>query len=102
MVGTVLGIRCSCLLFLLDSVVDLFQVSEQQLKEAVAQAVEGIRFGKERHQWSLEGEGRGGGGSLELSLPPSEAGGLAINPPSPQQCENGRPRCACVALDNNG
>ncbi|XP_021510428.1 pro-interleukin-16 isoform X3 [Meriones unguiculatus] len=31
------------------------QVSEQQLKEAVAQAVEGVRFGKERHQWSLEG-----------------------------------------------
>ncbi|XP_013014310.3 pro-interleukin-16 isoform X1 [Cavia porcellus] len=31
------------------------QVSEQQLKEAVAQAVENIRFGKERHQWSLEG-----------------------------------------------
>ncbi|KAH0504053.1 Pro-interleukin-16 [Microtus ochrogaster] len=31
------------------------QVSEQQLKEAVAQAVEGIKFGKERHQWSLEG-----------------------------------------------
>lgn len=57
MVGTVLGIHCTCLLFLLDSVVGLFQVSEQQLKEAVAQAVEGIRFGKERHQWSLEGEG---------------------------------------------
>ncbi|XP_038968203.1 pro-interleukin-16 isoform X7 [Rattus norvegicus] len=31
------------------------QVSEQQLKEAVAQAVEGVKFGKERHQWSLEG-----------------------------------------------
>ncbi|XP_021087347.2 pro-interleukin-16 isoform X2 [Mesocricetus auratus] len=31
------------------------QVSEQQLKEAVAQSVEGIKFGKERHQWSLEG-----------------------------------------------
>ncbi|XP_031361664.2 pro-interleukin-16 [Lonchura striata] len=31
------------------------QVSEQQLKEAVAQAVEGNRFGKERHQWSTEG-----------------------------------------------
>ncbi|XP_023566629.1 pro-interleukin-16 [Octodon degus] len=31
------------------------QVSEQQLKEAVAQAAENIRFGKERHQWSLEG-----------------------------------------------
>ncbi|KAM6201724.1 pro-interleukin-16 isoform 2-T2 [Rhynchocyon petersi] len=31
------------------------QVSEQQLKEAVAQAVESIKFGKERHQWSLEG-----------------------------------------------
>ncbi|KAL1774329.1 pro-interleukin-16 isoform X2 [Sigmodon hispidus] len=31
------------------------QVSEQQLKDAVAQAVEGIKFGKERHQWSLEG-----------------------------------------------
>nr|XP_006208866.3 pro-interleukin-16 isoform X2 [Vicugna pacos] len=31
------------------------QVSEQQLKEAVAQAVENIKFGKERHQWSLEG-----------------------------------------------
>ncbi|XP_076793228.1 pro-interleukin-16 isoform X6 [Arvicanthis niloticus] len=35
------------------------QVSEQQLKEAVAQAVEGIKFGKDRHQWSLEGEGSG-------------------------------------------
>uniref|UniRef100_A0A2K6FI67 Pro-interleukin-16 n=1 Tax=Propithecus coquereli TaxID=379532 RepID=A0A2K6FI67_PROCO len=34
------------------------QVSEQQLKEAVAQAVENIRFGKERHQWSLEGAKR--------------------------------------------
>ncbi|XP_036699163.1 pro-interleukin-16 isoform X4 [Balaenoptera musculus] len=32
-----------------------FKVSEQQLKEAVAQAVENVRFGKERHQWSLEG-----------------------------------------------
>ncbi|XP_045417375.1 pro-interleukin-16 isoform X2 [Lemur catta] len=31
------------------------QVSEQQLKDAVAQAVENIKFGKERHQWSLEG-----------------------------------------------
>ncbi|KAM6308896.1 pro-interleukin-16 [Aegotheles albertisi] len=31
------------------------QVSEQQLKEAVAQAVENNRFGKERHQWSTEG-----------------------------------------------
>uniref|UniRef100_A0A8C7B1C5 Pro-interleukin-16 n=1 Tax=Neovison vison TaxID=452646 RepID=A0A8C7B1C5_NEOVI len=31
------------------------QVSEMQLKEAVAQAVENVRFGKERHQWSLEG-----------------------------------------------
>ncbi|XP_069722628.1 pro-interleukin-16 isoform X2 [Phaenicophaeus curvirostris] len=31
------------------------QVSEQQLKEAVAQAVESNRFGKERHQWSIEG-----------------------------------------------
>ncbi|XP_059714474.1 pro-interleukin-16 isoform X2 [Haemorhous mexicanus] len=31
------------------------QVSEQQLKEAVAQAVESNRFGKERHQWSAEG-----------------------------------------------
>ncbi|XP_037587525.1 pro-interleukin-16 [Cebus imitator] len=31
------------------------QVSEQQLKEAVAQAVENSKFGKERHQWSLEG-----------------------------------------------
>uniref|UniRef100_A0A8C3WS06 Pro-interleukin-16 n=1 Tax=Catagonus wagneri TaxID=51154 RepID=A0A8C3WS06_9CETA len=31
------------------------QVSEQQLKEAVAQAAENIKFGKERHQWSLEG-----------------------------------------------
>nr|XP_020039785.1 pro-interleukin-16 [Castor canadensis] len=31
------------------------QVSEQQLKEAVTQAVENSRFGKERHQWSLEG-----------------------------------------------
>ncbi|XP_057576879.1 pro-interleukin-16 isoform X2 [Hippopotamus amphibius kiboko] len=31
------------------------QVSEQQLKEAVAQAVENVKFGKERHQWSLEG-----------------------------------------------
>nr|KAF6410693.1 hypothetical protein HJG63_009150 [Rousettus aegyptiacus] len=30
------------------------QVSEQQLKDAVAQAAE-HRFGKERHQWSLEG-----------------------------------------------
>ncbi|XP_066886137.1 pro-interleukin-16 isoform X3 [Kogia breviceps] len=31
------------------------QVSEQQLREAVAQAVENVKFGKERHQWSLEG-----------------------------------------------
>ncbi|XP_058592366.1 pro-interleukin-16 isoform X2 [Neofelis nebulosa] len=31
------------------------QVSEMQLKEAVAQAVENVKFGKERHQWSLEG-----------------------------------------------
>ncbi|KAM5291893.1 pro-interleukin-16 [Ctenodactylus gundi] len=31
------------------------QVSEQQLKDAVAQAVESTKFGKERHQWSLEG-----------------------------------------------
>uniref|UniRef100_G1N7P8 Pro-interleukin-16 n=1 Tax=Meleagris gallopavo TaxID=9103 RepID=G1N7P8_MELGA len=31
------------------------QVSEQQLKEAVAQAVENNRFGKERHQWNSEG-----------------------------------------------
>ncbi|KAM5178664.1 pro-interleukin-16 isoform 1-T1 [Callospermophilus lateralis] len=31
------------------------QVSEQQLKEAVTQAMENIKFGKERHQWSLEG-----------------------------------------------
>ncbi|XP_075569921.1 pro-interleukin-16 isoform X2 [Pelecanus crispus] len=31
------------------------QVSEQQLKDAVAQAVENNRFGKERHQWSTEG-----------------------------------------------
>lgn len=57
--GTVFGICCTCLCFLLESVMDLFQVSEQQLKEAVAQAVEGIKFGKERHQWSLEGKGRG-------------------------------------------
>lgn len=34
----------------------IFQVSEQQLKEAVAQAVENVKFGKERHQWSLEGK----------------------------------------------
>nr|XP_020144681.1 pro-interleukin-16 isoform X3 [Microcebus murinus] len=34
------------------------QVSEQQLKEAVAQAVENTKFGKERHQWSLEGAKR--------------------------------------------
>lgn len=27
-----------------------------QLKEAVAQAVENVKFGKERHQWSLEGK----------------------------------------------
>lgn len=70
MIGKVLGICCTCLLFLLELVMDLFQVSEQQLKEAVAQAAEGIRFGKERHQWSLEGEGRGGGGALKISLPP--------------------------------
>ncbi|KAM4765892.1 pro-interleukin-16 isoform 3-T3 [Cyanocitta cristata] len=38
------------------------QVSEQQLKEAVAQAVESNRFGKERHQWSTEGVRR-----LEMS-----------------------------------
>ncbi|XP_027945213.1 pro-interleukin-16 isoform X1 [Eumetopias jubatus] len=31
------------------------QVSELQLKEAVAQAVENVKFGKEKHQWSLEG-----------------------------------------------
>ncbi|XP_037689135.1 pro-interleukin-16 isoform X2 [Choloepus didactylus] len=31
------------------------QVSEQKLKEAVAQATENNKFGKERHQWSLEG-----------------------------------------------
>nr|XP_033776082.1 pro-interleukin-16 [Geotrypetes seraphini]XP_033776083.1 pro-interleukin-16 [Geotrypetes seraphini]XP_033776084.1 pro-interleukin-16 [Geotrypetes seraphini] len=31
------------------------QVSEQQLKEAVAQATESSRFGKEQHQWSIEG-----------------------------------------------
>ncbi|NXI52051.1 IL16 protein, partial [Chloroceryle aenea] len=31
------------------------QVSEQQLKEAVAQAVENNRFGKEKHHWSSEG-----------------------------------------------
>ncbi|KAM8804682.1 pro-interleukin-16 [Eudromia elegans] len=31
------------------------QVSEQQLKEAVAQAVENNRFGRDRHQWSTEG-----------------------------------------------
>ncbi|XP_076984612.1 pro-interleukin-16 isoform X2 [Tamandua tetradactyla] len=31
------------------------QVSEQKLIEAVAQAVENNKFGKERHQWSLEG-----------------------------------------------
>ncbi|NWI02051.1 IL16 protein, partial [Tichodroma muraria] len=38
------------------------QVSEQLLKEAVAQAVESNRFGKERHQWSTEGVKR-----LEMS-----------------------------------
>ncbi|XP_068059885.1 pro-interleukin-16 isoform X1 [Anomalospiza imberbis] len=38
------------------------QVSEQQLKEAVAQAVESSRFGKERHQWGTEGVKR-----LEMS-----------------------------------
>ncbi|XP_045142211.1 pro-interleukin-16 isoform X2 [Echinops telfairi] len=31
------------------------QISEQQLKEAVSQAVENVKFGKERHQWSLDG-----------------------------------------------
>nr|XP_025035354.1 pro-interleukin-16 isoform X2 [Pelodiscus sinensis] len=31
------------------------QVSEQQLKEAVAQAVENNKFGKERHLWNTEG-----------------------------------------------
>nr|KAF6399239.1 interleukin 16 [Molossus molossus] len=31
------------------------QVSEQQLKDAVAQAAETLRFGKERQPWSLEG-----------------------------------------------
>ncbi|XP_032956140.1 pro-interleukin-16 isoform X3 [Rhinolophus ferrumequinum] len=30
------------------------QVSEQQLKDAVAQALDSVKFGKERHQWSLE------------------------------------------------
>lgn len=49
----------TCLPFLLELVMDVFQVSEQQLKEAVAQAVEGVKFGKDRHQWSLEGEGSG-------------------------------------------
>ncbi|XP_045052472.2 pro-interleukin-16 isoform X2 [Desmodus rotundus] len=34
------------------------QVSEQQLKDAVAQAMETLKFGKERHQWSLEGAKR--------------------------------------------
>ncbi|XP_053514940.1 pro-interleukin-16 [Artibeus jamaicensis] len=34
------------------------QVSEQQLKDAVAQAAETLRFGKERHQCSLEGAKR--------------------------------------------
>ncbi|XP_071424261.1 pro-interleukin-16 [Pithys albifrons albifrons] len=38
------------------------QVSEQQLKEAVAQAVESNRFGKERNQWNTEGVRR-----LEMS-----------------------------------
>uniref|UniRef100_A0A8D0H8K1 PDZ domain-containing protein n=1 Tax=Sphenodon punctatus TaxID=8508 RepID=A0A8D0H8K1_SPHPU len=33
------------------------QVSEQQLKEAVAQVVETNRFGREKHQWSTEGRG---------------------------------------------
>lgn len=47
--------------FLLELVTDVFQVSEQQLKEAVAQAVEGVKFGKDRHQWSLEGKGSGEG-----------------------------------------
>ncbi|XP_066491123.1 pro-interleukin-16 isoform X1 [Tiliqua scincoides] len=31
------------------------QVSEQQLKEAISQAVESSRFERERHQWSAEG-----------------------------------------------
>nr|XP_036869439.1 pro-interleukin-16 isoform X2 [Manis javanica] len=31
------------------------QVSELQLKEAVTQTMENTKFGKERHQWSLEG-----------------------------------------------
>ncbi|XP_028358000.1 pro-interleukin-16 isoform X2 [Phyllostomus discolor] len=34
------------------------QVSEQQLKDAVAQAAETLKFGKERHQCSLEGAKR--------------------------------------------
>ena len=42
--------------YLLKEVMYIFQVSEQQLKEAVAQAVENVKFGKERHQWSLEGK----------------------------------------------
>uniref|UniRef100_A0A8C4W895 PDZ domain-containing protein n=1 Tax=Gopherus evgoodei TaxID=1825980 RepID=A0A8C4W895_9SAUR len=33
------------------------QVSEQQLKEAVSQAVENNRFGRERQQWNTEGKG---------------------------------------------
>lgn len=53
--GTVHLRPCSlhCSLF---GVVPIFQVSEQQLKDAVAQAVETLKFGKERHQWSLEGK----------------------------------------------
>lgn len=34
----------------------IFQVSEQQLKEAVAQAVENAKFGKERHSGGQEGK----------------------------------------------
>lgn len=69
MVGTVFGVCGTCFHFSLESVMDLFQVSEQQLKEAVAQAVEGVKFGKDRHQWSLEGKGSGEA-SLEISLSP--------------------------------
>lgn len=68
MVGTVFGIGCTCLHFLLELVMDVFQVSEQQLKEAVTQAVEGVKFGKERHQWSLEGKGSGEGLLEKLCL----------------------------------
>lgn len=57
--GAVFGIGYTCLHFSLELVTDVFQVSEQQLKEAVAQAVEGVKFGKDRHQWSLEGKGSG-------------------------------------------